>query len=147
MLTHHYSHECPGHGEFNDEDEQANVRLRLNAKPLSPPAVNCKSIVNGDGPSKVEFDTSTIKNALGRNEDGTVGGQALITISDLDSAFKDDELCSDSCFWLKANRSRSSTEFTAEEMELLHVLLPAYRGNRRGACLLALAIEKPCVEV
>ena len=103
--------------------------------------------MNGDGSSKLEIDSSTIENALGRNEDGTVSGQALIPISDLDSAFKDDELCSDSCFWLKANRSRPSSEFTAEEMGLLLVLLPAYKGNRRGACLLALAVEKPCVEV
>lgn len=146
-LTYNLSHECPGHGEFNDEDDQKNVRLRLNAKPLCPPAADNRSMANGDDPNQIQVDISKIENALGRNEDGTVSGQALLTISDLDSVFKDDEFCSDSCFWLKANRSRSVSDFTAEDMGLLHTLLPAYRGNRRGACMLALAIDKPCVEV
>ena len=81
------------------------------------------------------------------NEDKSVSGQALITIDDSDCAFKDDEVCSDACFWLKSTRLRAVSEFTDEETELLHIFLPAYSHNRRGPCMLALAIDKPCVEV
>ena len=137
-----YSHECPGHGEFEDDGYHKSIRVRINAEPLSL----------NDGTSStrtgiIRPDTAAINDALGQDEDGSVSGQPLIPIRGFDHAFRDDEICSKSCFWLKSNRSMDLSEFSDQEMEDLHISLPAYYNDRRGACMLALFIDKPCVQV
>ena len=137
-----FSHECPGHGEFEDDDYKNNVRVRINAEPLS----SSQSMPTlKSGPAR--FDTSAISNALGQDEDGNVSGQPLIPIRRFDHAFRDDESCSESCFWLKSNRLVDASEFSPQEMEDMFISLPAYYNDRRGACMLALFVEKPCVQV
>ena len=140
-------HECPGHGEFNDEEEEKNVRTRINAKPLSPSSEIGRTFSARDDATGPKLDASTIKDSLGMNEDKSISGNSLIAVSGSDCAFQDDELCSDDCFWLKSNRLRALSRFADEETELLHTFIPAYGQNRRGPCMLALAIDKPCVEV
>ena len=82
------------------------------------------------------------------NDDGSVSGLPIDEMTDLDTGFVDNELCSDSCFWKKANRSGLNvTPWLDEDRVLLQALLPAYARNKRAACMIALAIQKPCVEV
>ena len=94
-----------------------------------------------------QFDAFAICNALGQDADGSVSGQPLVPIRGFDHAFRDDEVCSTACFWVKTNRSVEVSEFSKQETEDFFTSLPAYYNDRRGACMLALFINKPCVEV
>ena len=88
-----------------------------------------------------------IKGALGLNDDKSVTGQPLIAIADSDYVYRDDEKCSKSCFWLKSNRVTELPDWSDEDTQLFLTLLPAYMSNRRGACIIALAVENLCAEV
>ena len=82
------------------------------------------------------------------NDDGSISGLANDEMTDLDTGFSDDKLCSDSCFWRKANRAGLEvTPWAHEDRELFQALLPAYVHNKRAACMIALAVRKSCVEV
>lgn len=141
------SHECPGHGEFDDEDEDKNIRVRINAKPDSPTirkrqSTEAQLISNG-----TDFTKSLVQDAVGLNDDKVVSGQPWTKFKDEDSGFKDDELCSDHCFWLKNNRSTLSSAWSEPEIQLFNTLVPVYIDIRRGPCFIAIAVEKPCFEV
>ena len=85
---------------------------------------------------------------IGMNDDGSVSGLPIDEMTDLDTGFADNELCSDSCFWKKTNRSGLKVKpWLNEDRELVRELLPAYVHNKRAACMIALAVQKPCVEV
>ncbi|MCJ1245215.1 hypothetical protein MMC30_002416 [Trapelia coarctata] len=142
-----FAHECPGHGEFDDEDEEKNIRVRINAKPDSPSTPKRKTIGvqlvhNGTESSKV-----LVEDALGMDDEKAVSGNPWSKFKDEDAAFKDDELCSENCFWLKKNRSTSSSAWSEEDTELFNTIAPAYVDIRRGPCLIAFAVEKPCYEI
>ena len=119
----------------------------MNAKPLRPAkfseSVNGKSVE----PTYPRPSEAEIKGALGLNDDKSVTGQPLTAITDSDCAYKDDETCSKSCFWLKCNRVVETSDWPNEDVELFLTLMPAYMSNRRGPCMLALALQRPCVEV
>lgn len=139
-LTSHYSHECPGHGEFAKGDGIDNTRIRANTKPLLPKSAR----TNGVEVSQ-PIDLTQL---VGMNDDGSISGLRMDEMTDLDTGFADDEICSDSCFWKKANRSGLEIlPWLDQDRGLLQALLPAYVRNKRAACMLALAIQKPCVEV
>ena len=78
-----------------------------------------------------------------------MGNDGTITDStpSKEDGFREDELCSDLCFWKKSNRSRSVSRWSPDKIDLLETLLPAYFGLKRAACLLVTAIDKPCAEV
>lgn len=139
-LTVHYSHECPGHGEFAKGNGIDNTRVRANTKPLSP-----RSARNNAIEVSQSIDLTQL---VGMNDDGSVSGLRMDEMTDLDTGFADDEICSDSCFWKKTNRAGLDImPWLDQDRVLLQALLPAYVRNKRAACMLALAIQKPCVEV
>jgi len=88
-----------------------------------------------------------VEDAVGMDDDKIVSGKPWSKFKDEDAAFKDDELCSDNCFWLKKNRSTLSLGWSEEDTELFNTIAPAYIDIRRGPCLIAFAVEKPCYEV
>lgn len=140
VLTVHDSHECPGHGEFAKGNGIDNTRVRANTKPLSP-----KSARNNAIEVSQSIDLTQL---IGMNDDGSVSGLRMDEMTDLDTGFADDEICSDSCFWKKTNRAGLDImPWLDQDRVLLQALLPAYVRNKRAACMLALAIRKPCVEV
>lgn len=81
------------------------------------------------------------------DDDKNVSGTPWTKFKNDDSAFEDDELCSDNCFWLKKNRTASSSAWSEEDTQLFDTLAPAYLDIRRAPCLITLAIKKPCYEV
>lgn len=81
------------------------------------------------------------------DDEKNISGTPWTKFKDDESAFKDDELCSDMCFWLRKNRSTSMSAWSEEDTQLFNTLAPAYVDIQRGPCLIALAIEKPCYEV
>jgi hypothetical protein len=142
-----YRHECPGHGEFNCSDDEKAVRIRLNAKSGSPilPIEKLDDIHashNGAKPPKGLFD-----DLLGLNQSNTISGEPWAKFQSEEPCFKDSEECSPSCFWRKANRSMKLSTWSNKEVQVFNTLAAAYVVNRRGPCLLALAIDKPCSEV
>ena len=81
------------------------------------------------------------------NSDKTISGQPWTRLKAGEPGFEDTEACSNDCFWVKSSRSQPVSAWTNREKELLKKLSPAYKDARRGACMLALAIKKPCAEV
>ena len=81
------------------------------------------------------------------NDDKTITGKAWTALREEDCGFEDDELCSDSCFWLKKNRSTTHPAWSEEDKKLFNALVQVHLDNRRGSCFLALGMEKPCHEV
>lgn len=139
-LTSPSRHECPGHGEFTKEDGIENTRIRANTKPLS------LKIAKSNGTEIVQ--PIDITQLVGMNDDGSISGLPIDEMTDLDTGFADNELCSDSCFWKKTNRSGTEAKpWLDEDREILQALLPAYVRNKRAACMIALAIRKSCIEV
>ena len=116
------------------------MRLKVNANPLSPLVPIGRRYSDDDRTFTV---SSVIKVSTGMEDDGTITGSDP-TKKD---GFREDELCSDLCFWKKSNRERSLSSWLPNEVELLETLLPTYIGLRRAACILAVAIAKPCAEV
>ena len=98
--------------EFKDEDEEENLRIRVNATQLCP-------TVLASGPP------------CGCG----------------DSLFEETERCSKECYQVAGNEARPASLWSSEEIALLERLLPAYSNFRNGACMLALVIPKPCVDV
>ncbi|MCJ1402180.1 hypothetical protein MMC11_005400 [Xylographa trunciseda] len=141
-----YAHECPGHGEFEDGDDEKNIRIRINAKPPSPKSPKHKQRRRLTNEEHIGVTSSSLEAAVGINEDKIITGKPWAALKDEDSGFKDDELCSDECFWLKSNRSMLSSSWADHDLKLFNTLLPGHQGNRRGSCLLALGLSKPCYE-
>ena len=128
----------------------------MNAKPDPPPAQNGKIgetflISNGrDSSDRLSSQICSrleIDDALGMDDDNSISGTPWTRFKDDVPAFKDDELCSDTCFWSRKNRTTLTSAWSEGDTQLFHALAPAYVDIRRGSCLLALAIEKPCFEV
>ncbi|MCJ1390602.1 hypothetical protein MMC18_003463 [Xylographa bjoerkii] len=142
-----YAHECPGHGEFEDEDDEKNVRIRINAKPPSPKSPKDRVGRHLTNEEHTTVTPSFLEAIVGINKDKSITGKPWVVFKDEDSGFKDDEMCSDKCFWLKSNRSISSSSWTDYDLKLFNTLSPAHQGNRRGPCLLALGMSKPCNEL
>ncbi|MCJ1438246.1 hypothetical protein MMC27_007634 [Xylographa pallens] len=142
-----YAHECPGHGEFEDDDEEKNVRVRINAKPPSPKSPKDKTGRHLTDEEYTRVISSSLEAAIGINEDNSITGKPWALLKSEESGFKDEETCSDKCFWLKSNRSVLSSSWNDHDLKLFNTLLPAHEGNRRGSCLLALGMNKPCNEV
>lgn len=142
-----YRHECPGHGEFTCEDDEKAVRTRLNAKsgdsilPIEK-LVDLHASHRGAKPPKGLFD-----DLLGLNQSGTISGEPWAKFRSEEPGLKDSEPCSNSCFWRKENRSMKSSTWSNKEIQVFNSLAAAYVVSRRGPCLLALAIDKPCSEV
>lgn len=142
-----FRHECPGHGEFDDTDDEKNIRIRINVKPPFPQSPQRKTATRNVDTESIQYSTVLLKDAIGLNDDKSVSGTPWITFREEECGFKEDEVCSDNCFWLKSHRSSSSSTWSTEELKLFNTLLPAYQDSRRGACMLALGLEKQCNEV
>ncbi|MCJ1287582.1 hypothetical protein MMC26_006934 [Xylographa opegraphella] len=142
-----YAHECPGHGEYEDNDDQKNVRVRINAKPPSPKLPKDKPDRHITKEEMTKVVSSLSAAAIGINEDRSITGKPWAWFNNEESGFKDDEMCSDKCFWLKSNRFISSSSWNDDDLKLFNTLIPAHQANRRGCCLLALSMNKPCNEV
>ena len=142
-----YAHECPGHGEFDDEDEEKNIRVRINAKRTSSASPRGRGPTNQPCPVHAKVPQAALMNAMGLNNDKTISGQKWCSLKNGDCGFKDDELCSASCFWLKSHRSNFLSNWSKADLDLFTALLPAHITNNRGSCLMALVIEKSCSEV
>ena len=91
----------------------------------------------------------TAQQALGMNDDKTISGAFWSEVGEEGAGLKDDEVCSDECFWPKENRYRSLSEWSKADREVLETLRPAYENDRRGSCMMSQSglIGKPCVEV
>ncbi|MCJ1385394.1 hypothetical protein MMC17_008517 [Xylographa soralifera] len=142
-----YAHECPGHGEFEDDDDEKNVRIRINAKPPSPKSPKDKIGRHLTNEEHTRIVSSSLEAAVGINDDNSITGKPWALFKNQESGFKDEEMCSDECFWPKSNRSVSSSSWNDHDLKLFNTLLPAHQSNRRGSCLLALGMNKPCNEV
>ncbi|MCJ1292454.1 hypothetical protein MMC34_004004 [Xylographa carneopallida] len=141
-----YAHECPGHGEFEDEDDKKNVRVRINVKPLTLKSFKANIRLHLKKEGNTNGFSSSLEAAVGTNEDNSITGKPWALFKNEESGFKDDEMCSDECFWRKGNRSASSSSWDDDDLKLFNTLLPAHQDNRRGSCLLAFSMSKPCNE-
>jgi hypothetical protein len=88
-----------------------------------------------------------IGDMMGMNQDKTITGEPWVEFQTRKPGFKDDKLCSDTCFWLKGNRPAIASAWSKEEISRFKTILPAYKDDKRGACMLALCVGKPCSEV
>ena len=143
-------HECPGHGEYEDSDDEKNLRLRVNLKPALPTPKNRKSASPKE--NKASFGKEvTIHHLIGLEEDRkTVSGPFWARWRDsADHGFGDQEVCSPDCFWPKKTRTDHSSSWSEEDERTLKMLRPAFENDKRGACIIAQTrlISKSCKEV
>ena len=147
-MTHR--HECPGHGEYEDTDDDKNLRIRVNLKPTIANSPNRK--FGSSEPNKASFVNALhITELMGLKEDAkTVSGPLWANQRDgADSGFGDQEVCSKDCFWPKKSRADRLTVWSEEDQKNLKMLRPAFENDKRGACLIAQTglISKSCKEV
>ena len=143
-------HECPGHGEYEDSEDEKNMRIRVNTKPALATSPSKK--FGSSRPNKASLDKDvTVQDLLGLEEDGvTVSGPFWAQLSDnADSGFGNGEVCSDDCFWPKKNRPDRMTVWSEEDQKQLKMLRPAFENDKRGACMIAQTglVSKACKEV
>lgn len=143
-------HECPGHGEYEDSDNEKNMRIRVNLKPALNGSPNKRFGTSKPNKASLDKDT-TIYQLVGLEEDGkTVSGPFWAQYRNgADSGFGDQEVCSDECFWPKKNRVDRLTLWSDEDSKNLKMLRPAFENDKRGACMIAQTglISKSCKEV
>ncbi|KAI9706558.1 MAG: hypothetical protein M1836_003565 [Candelina mexicana] len=143
-------HDCPGHGEYeepnedSDAEEQLGGNRRVRVTVVAPMThsdqkeiESCK--ISSDGPSVFE--------CLGKNNDGTVTGINANDQNKERPAYPDSQECSTDCFWKKENRVEIVPQWPQHQLDLFDALLPAWVNSRRGPCMIACAVGKPCSEV
>ena len=135
-----HAHNCPGHGEFEEEDG-VSQRIRVAYVTSANAERNANSERKEGGQHAERF--------LGLGEDGTVSGPEWTRLLKEDQSWDDQTPCSDDCFWLQRNRTRSNDEWSPEERQAFEAVYLAYRHDRRGSCMMAeLGIcRKSCVNV
>ena len=146
----HDSHECPGHGEFEDEVDEKNIRIRVNCKPSSPKSPTLNGIDDRKNIDRIELSEPTPQDIIGKDDDGNVSGTFWAHLSEGDNVLSDQETCSETCFWLKSNRKLQPNKSELDEdWKVFEMLRPAYETDRRGPCMLAQSglINKTCVQV
>ncbi|KAI9712133.1 MAG: hypothetical protein M1812_006971 [Candelaria pacifica] len=146
-----HAHDCPGHGEYEEPNEDSDLEEQLGgnrrvrvatAAPTDDLAlrktVNCNA--SRDGPSVFDF--------LGKNSDGTITGVVPKDQNHKsEPANLNSQECSTECFWKKSNRVETVPQWSQDRLDLFGALLPAWVNSRNGPCIIAFAVEKPCAEV
>ncbi|KAI9662679.1 MAG: hypothetical protein M1831_002722 [Alyxoria varia] len=156
--------ECPYHGEYLEDYEDldpngAQIGEEDGTKTVSEvqaDLVNHRLRMNASANRTVQpqvklayTDALSFDEQLGLEADGEARGKWNGSHEhDKDAGYKDDELCSEKCFWKKSNRKVTSTEkWSEEDLKYLEHILPGFSESKRGPCFLAMGLEKPCVEV
>jgi len=153
-------HDCFYHGEFKetvegsedgneladnafDEDYPGNVNHKARVTVRSRPRLWKESL------AYVKEPDVDIGQLLGIDDGGNVSGtwNNPATSSGGEAGFPDSRICSEECFWKKSNRTSDVVQWSESEKQLLENLMPAYARSKRGACMLAIAVDRPCVEV
>ena len=155
-------HDCPTHGAYlerapgsasasdssedseNDGELGHNIRQRVTlAGQREDSRDNHKCGLYCLGP---EIESRDI---LGLHADGEVKGVVNnAVLEDLPEGFEDSQLCSDDCFWAVDKREDAPTRtceglgvsLSAEKMSMYKMILPTFRNNRRGPCMISLGL-------
>lgn len=144
------SHECPGHGKYEDEGGRRNIRSRVTHKPCSPRLAEDEIADSDSSQEPLESLRPKLEALVGLNEDKTVSGISFGLLGDGGVGFTDQDVCSDDCFWLKTNRKQiAAKRWSEQDRVAFEALRPAYKDDLRGACMLAKSglIDKTCTEV
>ena len=165
-----YLHDCPTHGAYlerapgsesgsdssedseNDGELGHNIRQRVTLSGNGAESTadhRCGTYCIGP-----EIESRDI---LGLHPDGEVKGVFnTAALEDLPEGFDDNQLCSDDCFWAVDKRHHAPTvtasglslSSSAEKMSMYQTILPTFRNNRRGPCMIALGLGRvSCLEV
>jgi hypothetical protein len=165
-----YLHDCPTHGAYlerapgsesgsdSSEDSENDGELGHN--------IRQRVTLSGNGQESTGDHRCGIycigpeiesRDILGLHPDGEVKGVVnTAVLEDLPEGFEDNQLCSDDCFWAVDKRNHASTmtasglslSLSAEKMSMYQTILPTFRNNRRGPCMIALGLGRvSCLDV
>ncbi len=144
-------HDCPGHGEYeepsedSDLEEQLGGNRRIRVTTSAPTDVSKPQEIKE---YKMSLDGLSVFEYLGKNSDGTITGTIPKNQTTREKpSYADNQECSIDCFWKKENRVEAVPHWSEDRLDLFHALLPAWIDSRRGPCMIAWAVEKPCSEV
>jgi hypothetical protein len=157
-----YLHDCPTHGAYlerapgsnsasdSSEDSENDGELGHNVRQRVTLSIQAKD-TSSDHECGIYCIGSDIesRDILGLHTDGEVTGLVNTgVLEDLPAALEDSQLCSDGCFWAVEKRELASTITTPglnlssfpEKLSMYQMLLPTFRNNRRGPCLISLGL-------
>jgi hypothetical protein len=157
-----YLHDCPTHGVYLERapgsaDESDSSEDSENDGELGH---NVRQRVTLSGKSKGSSDDHKCgiycispeiesREMLGLHPDGEVKGIFNTAIlEDLPEGLEASQLCSDDCFWAVENRGPASSMSASglglgsstEKISMYQMLLPTFRNNRRGPCIISLGL-------
>lgn len=160
-----FCHRCPHHGTYHDPfnfDEESKYREH-NVKVIvddDESQYNVRHFVSLPGPVVDDHTQKThlcgifcvdsnqsVRSVLGLQSDGTVAGDCR-GLEQARAAFKDDELCSGTCFWKISNRpnmdicdNHLAPHASEAATALINKMMPFYLGSKRGPCSISRMIR------
>jgi hypothetical protein len=151
-------HDCPGHGaygehqtsdsedeDFSSDDTDSNDEIGHNHRQR---VVSAKAS-RKPGCLPVYKQGLLLSRYRGLDDSDKVVGSFSNPPAE-EGVFKDDELCSDSCFWKISNRKLDiqNSDWSAKDLKDLEFAFSAFTGNPRSPCFARFVVNtKPCWEI